>query len=61
MRWPAGRRWPRAGWGSWSGDGAWQFVPAQPQFAELPPDLVAQTAVFHDESGPLLALRGYTD
>ena len=36
-----------------------RFLPAQPQFAELPPDLVAQTAVFHDEMGPLLALRGY--
>jgi hypothetical protein len=38
---------------------AWQFVPAQPQFVDLPEDVVGQTAVFHDESGPLLALRGY--
>jgi hypothetical protein len=42
-----------------TGETGWQFVPAQPQFAELPPDLVEKTAVFHDESGPLLALRGY--
>jgi hypothetical protein len=37
----------------------WQFVPAQPQFVELPADMVAVTAVFHDDTGPLLALRGY--
>ena len=42
-----------------TGAAGWQFVPTQPQLADLPPDLVETTAVYHDESGPLLALRGY--
>ncbi|MFO7537118.1 MAG: hypothetical protein R6X32_03560, partial [Chloroflexota bacterium] len=36
-----------------------EFVARQPQFADLPPELVAQTAVFADETGALIALRGF--